>query len=323
MTSNPATRASGPPSAGGSTRPAPVRIPRDRLEEAAARLTMSQGGRSADRGRRFLEVARRHKIDLSNFWGVFDPAGGLGQVCLIVPGAGKVGMVFTSPPATPQDVPELAEAMRTGSDHAQGMTLTQTLLEAQESKIRQAAELAGFRWVGDLLYMRRPWKPLREPARALPEGVEATNWKQGEDAALIEALERSYEGTLDCPELCGMRSGADVLESHRATGAFDPNLWWIVRKEGRPRGALLLNPCPASGHTELSYLGLAPELRGQGVAGALLATGIERLRGREERTVMCAVDERNVPARRVYERFGFSSAGRRTALVRPRNASGR
>ncbi len=322
MTSNPAANPSGSPAADGSTRRTPARIPAERLEEAASRLTMSQGGPSELRGRRFLEAAQRHGIDLTNFWGAFDPEGRLGQVCLIVPGAGRVAMVFTSPPSGPQEISELAEVLRVGSEQTAGVALTQTLLEGGETGVRRAAEAAGYRWVGDLLYMRRSWRSVDDPGPALPAGVEAVNWRAGDDEELVEALERSYEGTLDCPELCGMRSSRDVLESHRATGEFDPSLWWIVRAQGRPRGALLLSPCPASGHTELSYLGLAPELRGRGVARAVLSRGLARLRRRELRTVMCAVDERNGPARKLYERFGFASAGRRTALVRPRGAEG-
>jgi mycothiol synthase len=123
--------------------------------------------------------------------------------------------------------------------------------------------------------------------------------------------------TLDCPELCGLRETRDVLDSHRSAGRFDPALWWMVRREGKPAGALLLNPSPAQGHVELVYLGLAPELRGCGVARRLMLTGLSALAGRAERDVTLAVDTRNTPALRLYESLGFRPFARRTALVRP------
>ena len=65
------------------------------------------------------------------------------------------------------------------------------------------------------------------------EGVRVEAFRDGEDdEALMAALERSYVDTLDCPELCGLREKRDVLDSHRSTGKFDPNLWWLVRLGG-------------------------------------------------------------------------------------------
>ena len=136
-------------------------------------------------------------------------------------------------------------------------------------------------------------------------------------AALIRALDRTYEATLDCPELCGLRDTADVLESHRSTGVFDPALWWLVFLNEQPHGCMLLNRCPDHGTVELVYLGLSPELRSRRIGSRLLELGLAAIDSTGGTPITCAVDLRNAPALRLYGRLGFREFGRRVALVRP------
>jgi ribosomal protein S18 acetylase RimI-like enzyme len=136
------------------------------------------------------------------------------------------------------------------------------------------------------------------------------------DALLAQALDASYVGTQDCPALCGMRTTADVIESHKAVGQFDPRLWFLVMISGQPVGCMLLS-CAAGPETaELVYLGLGPVARGRGIAAALLDLGMQRLESRSEATLACAVDTRNAPALRLYRRAKFKRFATRVALVR-------
>lgn len=290
------------------------RIPeKDRLE--AARLLAGPG---ADRhaAQRFLNAAGVHGVSFEHLWGLRErPEGRILAVVLLVPSAGGTFMTFTSPVETEQAAARVALLLERACPEIGTRKLAQALLEPSEKLARDAFLRAGFKFVGELLYLRRDWKPV-DVSDAYPEGVSVTPWPEAPED-LAAALERSYIDTLDCPELCGLRDTADVIASHRATGRFDPALWWIVRHEGRPAGALLLNPCPAQDHTELVYLGLGPELRGRGVAGTLLRMGMSALAHRPHRTVLCAVDERNQPARKLYKREGFEEFSRRIALVRP------
>jgi ribosomal protein S18 acetylase RimI-like enzyme len=200
--------------------------------------------------------------------------------------------------------------------------LVQALPEPPEPWAVQAFVDAGFVKVGDLAYLRRPmWPPLVIPAPTWPEGVTVRNVegvKPGDPdrAVLIEALDRSYEQTLDCPELCGLRETSDILESHRATGVFDRNFWWLVLLHGVAHGCVLLSRCPDQGSVELVYLGLSPALRGKRIGSRLLEMGIARLGGAPGEHLTCAVDMRNEPARRLYQRTGFTEFGRRVAMVR-------
>ena len=159
-------------------------------------------------------------------------------------------------------------------------------------------------------YEPRPW-----PDRVDVRNVSAFD---ADRAALIEALDRSYQDTLDCPELCGLRETADVLESHRATGIFDHNLWWLATLGGRPHGCILLARAPEQRAVELVYLGISTDLRSRGLGSRLLEMALSRVVGLvDAESIACAVDLRNEPALKLYRRFGFKEFGRRVALVRP------
>jgi ribosomal protein S18 acetylase RimI-like enzyme len=216
---------------------------------------------------------------------------------------------------------------------ADRVTLVQALPEPRETWATSALEHAGFLSVGRLLYLRRPATPQpfesRFPAVPVwPAGVDVVRVDQFTDAAardraLVEALDRSYEATLDCPELCGLRRTEDILASHRGTGRYDPSLWWVVLAQGVPHGCMLLSRCPETATMELVYLGLSPALRGRRIGAGLLALGIraacapgpEGLRGSVD--IACAVDRRNAPALGLYERAGFRPFAERVAMVAP------
>jgi ribosomal protein S18 acetylase RimI-like enzyme len=226
-------------------------------------------------------------------------------------------MLFCSAPGRQADAQEVASLVDAACSSRPGPELVQALLETGTPTLETALVGAGFTRIGTLQYLRRPWREAPgADGGAWPEGVEVRPWRPGDDHTLAEALEASYEETRDCPELHGMRRTSDVIESHRSTGRWDPRLWWLVLDAGAPRGALLLNPCPDHGNTELVYLGLAPSLRGRGLAGRVLTMGLAALATRKHRTVACAVDARNAPARKLYESFGFRLFAERIAFVR-------
>lgn len=317
--------------------PRPVRVSQDLFHAAAARL-VSQLGPDIDlAAKRLVSIAPSHGIDLSLAWATLDPGGSrVRQVCLGVPGSGRTAMLFISEPGPEGDPggPNAALAERVACIHevcahfardAGGrVRLAQALPDPGERWTIDALGAAGFTKVGDLAYLRRPAMPVpgeHDADPAWPDGLTLTRFDQlaGErDATLIRALERTYIDTLDCPELCGLRAARDVLASHRATGVFDPALWWVLLDEGRPEGCVLLNRCPEQRTVELVYLGLGPTLRGSGLAGKLLCFSLARGRAANPGwTTTCAVDERNAPALKLYRALSFEAFARRVALVRP------
>ncbi|MBC7835255.1 MAG: GNAT family N-acetyltransferase [Phycisphaerales bacterium] len=269
------------------------------------------------------------------------------QVCLAVPAPGRTATLFVSSTATPvrlasaprspgQDRAERAMVIeaacrflaKPGKRTGQGVALAQALLSIGEHAAVDAFGQAGFSRLGDLAYLRRHLgKKVPDSASAkggigaaLPPGISARALPEIDRAArtpaLLRALELSYELTLDCPELSGLREPTDVLESHVAVGRHDPSLWWVIYDQAEPAGCMLLTTCPDQETVELVYLGLGRSLRGRGIGRIMLDRGLAALSGRKERTVTCAVDTRNAPALRLYERAGFENFATRIPMVR-------
>lgn len=261
-------------------------------------------------------------------------------------GSGRTALLFLSEPPPEGD----AGGMRAGiterracidaacshlqAQRPQKVVMAQALTEPAHAWAREAFLGAGFMHVGDLTYLRRG--VATEPAAPAPTfgdaaelltfaDLEARSGRKAADAVFGAALEASYERTQDCPELCGMRSIEDVLDSHRSTGQFDARLWWVILERAsratgdmrNPLGCLLLNPCKDQQTIELVYIGLATAARGKGWARPLLLHGMATaLRGRRGYEVACAVDARNAPARNLYASLGFRESGHRVAFVK-------
>lgn len=161
-------------------------------------------------------------------------------------------------------------------------------------------------------------------SRIVPDRVtvdcpsQSWHWLQYSDdrAELFHAaLAASYAQSVDCPELTGLRSPAEILRSHRAAGLFDPARWWVALDGGRPAGIVLVNLLPDRLSAELVYLGVAQGSRGTGLAGALMARAFASVRQSRAMSLTLAVDARNTPARRLYARFDFTETMRRTAWI--------
>lgn len=296
----------------------------------------------------FISCADAEGIDLSNIWTVAgEPAG---PVCLAVLGAGRTAMLFVSgaePPICqgrqPEYVPlvggddERSMAMRASllrqvlhelsttkppTAGQQTPTLAQALVENDQIALRQSYMQAGFSVLAELGYFRREL-PRRRSAEMhqWPAGVRLVSLaelppRQGDDL-LWETLEASYVDTLDCPGLSGVRTRSDVLEAHRSVGEYDPAWWFVLLKNERPVGCLLLSKCEAQQSIELVYIGIAKAARGLGFARGLLDFGIAFVAGRGYRSLACAVDLGNVPAVKLYTSHKFRQFASRTALICP------
>ena len=130
-----------------------------------------------------------------------------------------------------------------------------------------------------------------------------------------DTLLRSYEGGLDCPELNGRRSIEEIVEGHQHQGAFRPEWWWLARAQGQPVGVVILSEVPGWQGWELSYVGVVPEARRQGIGAALTLRALDAVRQTRAHQLSVAVDARNQPARQLYEKLGFVHDERREVLL--------
>jgi ribosomal protein S18 acetylase RimI-like enzyme len=165
---------------------------------------------------------------------------------------------------------------------------------------------------------------------AIPAGNwQFETWTQQNDHLFARVIEKTYEGTLDCPELNGRRTGEQTLTSHTQSGNFDPKLWRVYSQGGEDVGIALLSPHSDStddskeGNTEqrvweIVYLGVVASHRGRGLAKRMLADMLQVARKDGADEVMLGVDVRNEPAIRLYEQFGFRLFDQRKVHARLR-----
>lgn len=342
----PASAATG--SAGGAAASTTIiHVPAERRLEAIQALLRSDRS-AADR---FIQFAADHRIRLDALWGHLDDRGRIAFAALASPSAGRTATLFASAARTGGEVAPLATLIHhvLGSMGPLDVDLAQALVDPGETRQISVYEQSGMDRLASLSYMERP-TPRRSagatPPVVWPADLRVERWECGTGdaggataapeerrtigtpssrAELIDALERSYVGTLDCPALAGLRSGNDILDGHLHSGTFEPSLWSLLRfrsgpHAGRVAGVCLFNSstnaASGSGSLELVYFGLVPEARGRGLGRLLLQHGLDELRDRSETTVMLAVDDRNEPAHRIYRQAGFRTRFRRIAFIR-------
>lgn len=329
-----------------------MRVPPELRVRAAGRLVRRDRLDAERSGQEFLDAAARNGIDVGLMWATLrgdaageGAAGGggecVGETCLAVRAPGRTAMLFVSGEsgesvgargsegASPGDRGDseraaLLEAacayLGSPTDGRPAVRLAQALLEPEERSQARAFERAGFLRLGELAYMRRTMPRRAERDPRWPADVEVVSYADLDPLCRVGVLERAlgrtYERTLDCPELCGRREIADVIESHTSVGVHDPSMWWIVFAGGEAEGCALLSPCPEQGSVELVYMGISSALRGRGVGSALLGHALNRVAGRAEGYVTCAVDTRNAPALRMYRNAKFKRFATRVPLIR-------
>jgi GNAT superfamily N-acetyltransferase len=164
------------------------------------------------------------------------------------------------------------------------------------------------------MYLKRAVS-LGAPSTPAPLGLEWVPYAPDRETLFERAIQRTYVQSQDCPELTDLRETADVLAGHRATGVFDPGLWWVAMRGDEPVGAILLNRLETEPALEVVYMGVAQLARGQGVADALLARAVDQAAGIGANILTLAVDQRNTPARRLYARWAFVETGVRDAWI--------
>jgi ribosomal protein S18 acetylase RimI-like enzyme len=293
-----------------------VQINADRLEEAIRVLV--RGDRAA--AARFLEFASASRLPLRYLWSLEDSAGRIDATVLAAPAAGRTATIFASRAAVPARVPAVGRLVDVAIQGLRGseVRLAQALLDPNDPDEEAIFLAGGFRRLAELDYLERPIPRFGAVQRPqLPEDVTIEPWTHSDRDRLVALLRRTYENTLDCPGLAGLRDPEDILDGHLASGTPLPRGWHLLRVKDEDAGALLLNRNQDGTTIELVYLGLTAKARGQGLGRTLLTYGIASLDGDPARTIVLAVDRANHPAVGLYKQSGFRFALRRVALVRP------
>jgi ribosomal protein S18 acetylase RimI-like enzyme len=196
----------------------------------------------------------------------------------------------------------------------QGVKLAQSLLSVEENELGASLERNGFRHITHLGFYRHDLElPLAQLER--PERLEYQTYEECDARLFHQTLERTYIGTQDCPELNGVRGIAEVILGHQSQGRYDTTRWFLAFAAGQPIGVLLLTELPESGDWDLSYTGVVPEARRQGLGKELVLKALVEARLADAMYLSLAVDGRNRPAIDLYRRLGFEPYDRREVYL--------
>jgi ribosomal protein S18 acetylase RimI-like enzyme len=201
------------------------------------------------------------------------------------------------------------------------LQILQCLLAPDDHETADALKRVGFSELATLIYME--WDVSRwnapEESHAHPRIAEnALSWLTYDETnhdLFARVIADSYEDSLDCVGLAGLRDIEDIIEGHKAAGLFDPNRWLLLRCDANAAGCILLAQNPTRSALELVYMGVHPNFRRKHIGTALLQRGLNMARTDGFASVTVAVDAQNVPALRLYEKHGFRRTTARLALI--------
>ncbi len=164
--------------------------------------------------------------------------------------------------------------------------------------------------LNSLTHVQHQWLDLEGMGSQAPTPqMSSLLWRPADTFArsrFARLIEGTFEQTLDCPVLNGLRDSSQVLDGfldgRRLRGIG--KLWEVLEFRGELAGCLLLQPHD-QGILELSYLGLLPQARGNGLGKQLVQRAIAQAVNRQTQALVAAVDEQNWPAIDLYSQFGF------------------
>lgn len=195
----------------------------------------------------------------------------------------------------------------------EGLAMIQVLLTGPSPADTEILTRAGFHFLAQLQYMRMNVSD-RKPV-PLDQHVTWKPFGQFNETQLGEVISHTYQGSRDCPKLCGKRKLPDVIASHKVSGIFTPQTWWLCEWDSKPAGCLLVNDSAASREAELVYVGVVPEYRGRGLCRFMVRHAAHETHRRGRSYLTLAVDVVNHYARRVYESEGFVGGESRWAYA--------
>jgi len=238
---------------------------------------------------------------------------------MVVEHPGRFG-ALTHTPVTALGVekPALRRLVRSISTEAisGGLAFVQTLIAPALREEIALVRSAGFVPLAELSYLTLDLEgPIDCDA---DRGADRFQWRrfgQFNDEELGRIITRSYEGSLDCPGLSGMRGMPDVIAGHKGGQRFCPECWWITYEGGRAAGCILVNDSCPDAAAEVIYMGVVPAWRGQGLGRRMLQRAAAAARRRDCRRMTLAVDRKNHWAKRLYTSMGFYEVHRRIACI--------
>lgn len=193
--------------------------------------------------------------------------------------------------------------------------LAQVLLDPSDVRLADLYSQWGFARLAELIYLHS-YIARSVQDQPLPPPYRWRTYAPETHELFARTIVRTYQQSLDCPALNGLRSIEDIIAGHKAAGEFDPAMWFLLCQGKSPLGVLILSPVFNADSVELVYLGLVPEARGRGLGQWMMRHAATATAARRRCRLTLAVDASNRPALRLYWQHGMQSVVRRVAMLR-------
>lgn len=288
------------------------------LDPAVRLVLASQGASITDEHvREFLTFAHERGIDLGLLW-IAEQAGKPALAALPIISPGRTALLFASPPPSHAGDATLSRVIDAVCEAlaARDIQLAQVLLDPADEVMRKIYAAVQFHPMAELIYLQGSPGP-DAAAPVLPPHFRWVDYSEATHDLFSQTILATYQLSLDCPALNGIRSMRDVIDGHKASGQFDPRHWLLLCQADRPMGVLLLASSGTSESVmELVYLGLLPESRGRKLGEILVRQALATVAAEQHQRLSLAVDGRNTPALKLYYRHGMNRVASKLAMMR-------
>jgi ribosomal protein S18 acetylase RimI-like enzyme len=289
-----------------------------RAEEIHAGLALILGSGSSPAGQEhvldFLQFASSRGIDVQGLWVI---ASGTRPIWAVLPivNSGHTALLL-APSRRPDGIDVIPLLDHLCQDLAKrGVQLAQALLDPPDTAGRALLGSHGFREMAELLYLQVA-VPRSLACPETPENFWWQTYSAHTHGLFARAIMESYQQSLDCPSLNGLREISDVIAGHQSSGEFNPRFWFLLSERDMPRGVVLLNRVPRTDTAELVYFGLAPAARRIGLGDLMMRHALWGAREMNLSRLTLAVDSNNAPALRLYYRHGMQRIGSKVAMMK-------
>ena len=300
-----------------------IRVGEEAEYLAAAKLILGgiEAGITDDIAEDFINYAQNKGLDRHLLYvAILGP--NLIAAAMPILSAGRTALLFTSKPPEQSHgdvIPRLIEEVCTATA-LQDVQLIQSLVDPANEPMQEDYLSCGFRTMAELVYLHALIREPR-PFPTLPDNLYWVKYNEQSHSLFEQAIINSYENSLDCPALNGVRSMKDIIDGHKACGEFNPDHWMLLceKTESTPQvlGILLLTSSGTpSDVMELVYLGLAPAARGRKLGDLCMQQALATATASHHKLLSLAVDAKNIPALRLYYRAGMKNIASKLAMMR-------
>ncbi len=272
----------------------------------------------------FIQYARRMSLSLRQHWMALR-GGRPVSACVCLEFPGRTAMLFIPHgAATEADDDVTVRLVRHALSGAaeRDIRVVQCLLDPFDKDNHRCLRSAGMSDLAILQYMDHEIADTDTTALAItPDAFQDTQlawitYDEPNHQAFANLILATYEDSLDCRGLTGLRDIEDVLAGHRSAGLFLSRRWSLLRVDRQPAACILLAESPLRPALEVVYMGVHPSFRRRGVGRFTLDHGLTLARREGFRVVTLAVDAENAPALRLYRRHAFRQTLERRAMIR-------